>query len=551
MSELGYKLLGLFQVNNTLTISGLTTIKISLKANLLIYQHLIKQNLSKVSFDFYDASYRNLFILSDDNSNDFITIGSKLQFTKFIETFNNSLISNSIHLSLIRNVDLEDSLINQIGSTSNPWSGIFDGNNFSLHNIMIAQANGSLFSFNSGMIKNTKFNFASRIFSFITTNDFTFSYLVNKNKGSLSNLEIDINNQEFTGSLNYGSIGIVTGEDVCLVNECARNIYDQITINGNFTSRLSNSVQNQGPVYFGALIGFSSTSLNYLISNVENRSNIFIRNHSALMVGGVIGSIKRTTLTNVKNFGNIFAKSSNSDASIGGIIGEISDDWGPIDNFSSLSRTFNNGNITNESYVSRNQGFGTSGGLIGKVSASKISIDNAYSNGEITTIYELANTTDSQPITGGIIGRTSPMEIIIKNTISLGVFSSFNTSGSSATAYSTGFIGLPGGGTSLSMKLTDNIVVGKTIINSRNGRQSAFLPFSSSFYGDGISNFSNNFYFLENQFNYEIVANNNLGNSLQNINLIDRDFLVSLSFDEGYWDFSNVDFSNSIYPKLI
>ncbi|HPI40854.1 MAG TPA: fibronectin type III domain-containing protein [Pseudobdellovibrionaceae bacterium] len=209
-----------------------------------------------------------------------------------------------------------------IGTVGNPFSGTFDGNNFTIKNITInaGSANFSIFlnSNNNVIIKN------------LTLKNFTLT-----STGNLSSL---IGTHESAGSITVQNINA-----------------ENLTFNGSGAGLVDTSKSN---VFFEDID----------LKNID---------FPASKGSGVIANIlKNGSFNNIKIDG--LSSNSSFDESIGGIVGLIVLDIADVANTFDIS--FNDISITNLEILGLNN---YTGGLVGKSYQAKITIENTHVSGQL------------------------------------------------------------------------------------------------------------------------------------------------------------------------
>lgn len=206
-----------------------------------------------------------------------------------------SLNPNSWNLSyeLDNNIDLQDTKLwneglgfSPIGSESKPFSGVFEGHNFTISNLTINRPEGDDIGFfgvvsSTANIRNIRFTTAV-----ISGNSF-IGIITGKSFGFLDNIYA-------TGSITSvkSYVGGITGENTGKIQYCRTNI----TINGGEAYDGGITGENYGTIYYsrslgeihssyiiGGLVGDNSG----LISDCYSRANIIATDN---YIGGLAGS---------------------------------------------------------------------------------------------------------------------------------------------------------------------------------------------------------------------------------------------------------------------
>ncbi len=185
------------------------------------------------------------------------------QLENFRDLVNGEGGNPNAHAKLMNNIDLKGSDVNQwtpIGTSSNKYTGTFDGQNFKISGLYIEENNGyyqGLFGYVSGTVK-----------------DLTVS-------GSVSG---------------YYYVGGVVGFNYGSITDCA------------FTGSV------KGGSYVGGVVGWNSSGAN--VENCYNTGSVNVSGNSSV-VGGVVGwNISSGSVKNCYNTGEVSGK-----ISVGGVGG--------------------------------------------------------------------------------------------------------------------------------------------------------------------------------------------------------------------------------------
>lgn len=221
-----------------------------------------------------------------------------------------------VYYRLGANIDLNGVEWQPIGSTTNPFVSILDGNGYTISNLTYESENEDyvgLFRYVTGTLKNIKLENVK-----ISGNQ-NVGILAGYSTGTLS--ENEIINSTVNGTINVGGLtGYSTGALVGnITNQTIVNGTDYVGgLVGNTTNTVSNNITN-GTVTgtgscTGGLIGYTTSDVSDNISN----SNVIGNSR----VGGAIGYIyvynKTVTVEGNKSTGNI-----NGATDVGGFIGYI------------------------------------------------------------------------------------------------------------------------------------------------------------------------------------------------------------------------------------
>ena len=279
---------------------------------------------------------------------------------------------------LIKDIDLEGKEWTPIGTSSVPFSGTFDGNEYKISNLKLDKNTGNigLFAFTSGStIKNL------RIVNANIKGTGTVGALISSSVST----KIENCSVEGTGSVTGdndtgGLVGYINGGSVI-------KSYSAIKVNGNgyvggLAGRALSSVLTQnyttGDVtgsgtYVGGLVGYmgsGTVTQNYTTGDLTG----------GLYTGGLVGYIKSATVTQSYATGSVTGNATN----IGGLVGHT--DY-------SISESYATGSVQGKSVV---------GGLVGStILASKQNISDCFALGSVFA----SDTTNGNA--GGLIGSVS------------------------------------------------------------------------------------------------------------------------------------------------
>ena len=321
-------------------------------------------NPTKTSTDNYDYAFTGwlpAITLVTDNVTYVAQFSKILNYVPITTAQELSNIRNNLTATykLMNDIDLESAEWQPIGTASTPFSGTFNGNEFTISNLTITQTQAyvGLFANNSGTIKNLKLG---NVQINVSGSNSSFIYagsIVAKNTGIIENIETT------SGFLfavaRGGNIGILGGL-IGLHNH--NTTLDKLINNIN--------VSGENPTNMGGIIG--STNSTTTITNSINSGSVRGRRY----VGGIIGStFLPTTITNSVNIGSVTGQNE-----IGGLVG-----YGG--NSTSVTNSVNIGSVTGQNYI---------GGLLG-VGGNESTITNSVNSGSVT----------GQKYAGGLIGAGS------------------------------------------------------------------------------------------------------------------------------------------------
>ena len=175
---------------------------------------------------------------------------------------------------LVDGNNLQFTLLEPIGTTSNPFMGTFDGNNLTL--------TGATF----------------------TTNNFGQAGVFGQIKNAtIKNLTVKYNNTLTNASIMGGIVA---------------SAYSSNIINCHNKSQINNTSNSSAMV--AGIVGYS---YNTIITNCSNRANINVQTNDDSVAGGITASDYNTTIVLCANFNNV-SSNSGSNAYSGGISGNSS-----------------------------------------------------------------------------------------------------------------------------------------------------------------------------------------------------------------------------------
>lgn len=139
--------------------------------------------------------------------------------------------------------------------------------------------------------------------------------------------------------------------------------------------------------YVGSVVGYLNS--NALVENVHASVSVSVPNGFSNNVGGLVGRMTDSEITESSATGNVSVRSGN----VGGLLGNADNSAG------SISHSFATGAVA---LSISSDGDGTAGGLVGSLTAS---IENVYATGTVTTTREGGVSSSNSPA-GGLIGAT-------------------------------------------------------------------------------------------------------------------------------------------------
>ena len=494
---------------------------------------------------------------------------------------------------LMNNIDLQNNEWVPIGTENDPFTGILDGQNYTISNLKISKSQlyVGLFGYNEGSINNLKL---ANVNIFVTLesslNIYGGAFIgynnSNSNLDKLSTLNGNIkiliksrvNNVGYAGGLiGYQSKHITISNSSNNVNLSGELLSSIAGLVGHGAIILSNSF-NKGSVsggsnllgsdFVGGLVGVAYSSIDItdsfnsgsisgnsyvgglvgLVGNYRNTVVItdsynsgfvssLLGNGYGSYLGGFLGFLGNgNSITIIKSFNSGFVSSSLGDG-IGGFVG------GTSASYVTLSESHNSGSISGKSYV---------GGLIGLGSDSSITISNSFNSGsvmgkdfigglvgwgDLTNISNSYNCgfVNGDNIVGGLLGKGP---VTISN--------SFNSGSVSGNSYVGGLVGAPSSPLYSELYVYNSINFGNVLASSNAtlvGGITGFLPSTTdikqTYYSGSVTS------------NGAVVDGVAFGTQVTDLSIFNLEFLTTtLGWDTDIWDFTDLDIANGVYPTL-
>ena len=259
---------------------------------------------------------------------------------------------------------------NVIGDDDNPFSGIFDGNGYTIQNLNI----DSLLSITQKSVT-TGIDYSS------------VGGLFGKVTGTVKNLKlknynISISNQTINKNVNTANseykifVGGIAGINKGNIIDCEAD--------GNINVGSSHLIARGR---LGGLVGKNDGTIDHCSSSGEIRTTFTYEN---VRVGGLVGASEGGVIKRSFSNTSINAVNNNGKAIIGGLVGLVE--------FSNIENCYATGDIEAKSNKAA-----TAGGLIGLIDATisgTTLISNSYANNKITT-----TATERSSYSGGIVGN--------------------------------------------------------------------------------------------------------------------------------------------------
>ena len=270
----------------------------------------------------------------------------------------NGGIEKSAHAKLMNNIDLSSVCSKEkgnwtpIGTSSKPYSGNFDGNNYTISGLYIdSRANDQgLFGYvgSSGKVQNL--SVSGSVTSSVSGGEDVGGIVGYNNGGTVTNCA-------FSGSVS-GKIGVggVVGDNEGRVENC------------------HNAGEVSGNDYVGGVVGDNSGT----VENCYNTGNI-----SGNAVGGVVGwNASGANVENCYNTGTVTGTDSGDRNQVGGVVGYNRSGG-------SVTNSYNTGKVTGPDSGTGNR----VGGVVG------------YNDGgSVTNCYNIGTVTGTDDYVGGVVG---------------------------------------------------------------------------------------------------------------------------------------------------
>ena len=278
---------------------------------------------------------------------------------------------------LLEDVSLQGQNWTSIGTTEEPFTGVFNGNNKTISGLTISspEMNAGLFGVNSGSIKNTILENTS-----VSSEHSIVGGICGQNNGLIDNCHVQSGTISSTGN---DSIKDVNIDEARNGGSRVGGICGQNNDGGTIQNCTNEAEITAGYRLVGGICGYS---LGGNISNCENRGEV----HGSLQIGGIVGDSEGLDANNIsyimncKNYEDItqtVGEEEPSSARVGGITGTNY-------KYSIIENCYNEGIITG---VGEYQG-----GIVGN---NYYILQSCENKGEVKNI----STTNANYI-GGIVG---------------------------------------------------------------------------------------------------------------------------------------------------
>ena len=238
---------------------------------------------------------------------------------------------------LMRSITLPAGNWTPIGNTTTPFTGTFDGNDFTISGLRITGSSptqGLFGAVNNATIENLGLT----------------NIIINVTSGSIGGLVGNIQGTNHTAIKNCYVTGSITA------SSSIGGIVGQIAGNATVEYCYTDVAINGSSIYLGGIVGSISTTATAIVSSCYSTGNITSPDNG---IGGIVGSKGTGTVRNCYATGNIQGNNS-----IGGIVGSIS-----AGNSGIVEYCYSTGNITS-SFNGPSTDFSGIGGVVGFISAS-------------------------------------------------------------------------------------------------------------------------------------------------------------------------------------
>ncbi|MCK9310274.1 MAG: InlB B-repeat-containing protein [Candidatus Cloacimonetes bacterium] len=422
-----------------------------------------------------------------------------------------------------------------LGNNLTPFTGIFDGQGYTISgiNITTSQTYIGLFGYNEGTLKNIVLDQLTINVTGAIEQNLYGAGLVGYNEGLID----DITN--LTGNIYIKARGGATAYVGGIVG------YQNTSIE---LSYLHNDFMIEGDLAtsVGGLVGYGST---ITISNSYNSGAV----SGSRRVGGLVGSGSTATISSSYNSGSV-----SGSYSVGGLVGE---------GFTTtISGSYNSGAVSGSNQVGGLVGHGYTTTISGSYNSGSVSafdqVGGLVGYGYTTTISSSYN---SGSVSGSYNGSVGGLVGYGPTTIS----SSYNSGAVSGGFYVGGLVGY--GSTTISGSYNSGTVSASSgSVGGLVGRGSTAYIYYSLNLGDvttsdstsdigGIIGYSIANVDQEHVYHTGLltaagveVAGIDFGVKVDDLTVFNQDFFVTtLGWDIEMWDFTNLDIANEVYPSLM
>ena len=340
--------------------------------------------------DVWDGSVAGGFSSGTGTKDDPYLITTVEEFVYFRDQVNSKNNFSEKYIKLGVNIDLNNIEWTPIGnSTSNIFSGNFDGNNKKIYNLSISGSNTASGLF--GYVTN-KSNYQVNIENIIiesgsinTSSTMAGGVVAYANADTDSSGDIYITNcinkANIENNASSGGVGGIVGQTKAGTN--AKDTTPSVIIQNCYNYGNISGTNGQGK--YGGIIGTNNYKL--FVKNCGNYGNISANANSC---GGIAGNITTSKYSYIENSFNKGEISNTSTSYTGGLVGYLE---------ASLYKCYNEGNVSGNKTV---------GGLAGrflattKSSDDTPSISNCYNSGIVTWPG-----TGTAIVAGGLVGDSS------------------------------------------------------------------------------------------------------------------------------------------------
>ncbi len=435
---------------------------------------------------------------------------------------------------LVADIDLAGNEWVPIGTATNPFTGIFDGQGHVISHLTISQEYDylGLFGFSTGTIKNTILDEVDISVIGEYSQIINAGAFVGCSTRMLENLHTLDGEIYIQGKYDsFGSVGGIAGEMYYdSVNALLVNISNGLTITGNILD-------------IGGIVGQIHADPEYTattIADSHNTGDVTGNERVGGLVGGIFYKFKNTfAITNSYNTGDVTGT-----ARVGGLVGFE-------DSTTTITNSYNTGDVTGTTDV---------GGLVG-FNRLETTIITSFNTGEVTGTADV----DGPPmvVVGGLMGFAYS-NITITDSYNRGTIYGEN--------YVGGLVGF--GYATISITNSYNsgpIVVTNSLVGGLVGvsQTEQFIVRGSINFGEVVGRGlkgaiigsipstdieQNHVYFTNSVINGCGSAGNDdvdIGVRETDLSIFDIDFFMdTLGWDDDIWDFTTLDAENEKYPVL-
>lgn len=351
-------------------------------------------------------------------------VDTEAQLSAMTTALQNSVAAQSAYYKLTSNITISGASP-IIGTSTYPFSGVFDGNNKSISGYTVTGSahNIGLFGYvgagaviknltlNAGAIDGTGYNYVGSVVG-RAVGAITLSKITVDLTGTLAGVSYvgGIIGSFVSGDMIDCVIATSGGGSVAATGTYVGGIAGEMTTGGMLVSHSSipvSSTSGSTSAYVGGAIGYCGSASAYgAVVSSYSTGSVTDNANSAGQIGGLIGANQNCVVSLSRATGTVSATGTSA-ISIGGLVGNLSD--------GSVRMSYSSSTITatNAQRVGGLVGY-QSGGAISKSYASGAVTGHSYvgglvgrSNSTITDAYAMGDVTSAGDVAGGAIGQIS------------------------------------------------------------------------------------------------------------------------------------------------